>query len=94
MTSPKAIGIKSKPIPKRNKPNYVVDATRRWMQFMADRPALRDEEIETTPEMIEAGAEVLLRYDPSEDSLYGTVRALLRAAFEARPRPRRGNGLL
>jgi hypothetical protein len=56
---------------------------------MDDRPAFDEvKEIEIPPEMIEAGADVLLRYDPSEDSLYGTVRTLLRAAFEAQPQLR------
>lgn len=40
-------------------------------------------EIEITSEMIEAAADVLLRYDPLSDSLYVTAASVLRAAYAA-----------
>jgi hypothetical protein len=41
-------------------------------------------DIEITPEMIEAGVDILADYDPEYDGLSGTVAKLLRVALSAR----------
>jgi hypothetical protein len=50
----------------------------------AGAPKEEKEEIEITPEMIEAGIGELLDYDPEEISSYVVVRRLLKAALSVR----------